>query len=98
MSQSLLFVAVPTGEQLTWLEAQTKKQEAMILEQRNQNPLIALHGPGPQGAKCKTCAHLRINQCSKRYYKCALRRISNSPATDHKVRWDACGKYVQMAS
>lgn len=89
------FAVVPTGAQLDWFKSQMCKQEQIIIEQRKQNPLIALYGPGPEDARCRTCIYLRCNQCSKRYYKCALRRITNGKATDHKVSWSACGKYVK---
>jgi hypothetical protein len=57
------------------------------------NPCVRLWGPGPDGATCKTCAHLVSYQWSKRYYKCDLRRMSACAATDHRVAWRACGKY-----
>lgn len=57
------------------------------------NPCIPVYGKGPDGKRCATCKHLRVHQYANRYYKCDLRRMSASAATDHRVRWDACGKY-----
>lgn len=60
---------------------------------KTTNPCIAVFGTGPDGVRCATCSHLQARQYANRYYKCDLRRISASTATDHRVRWDACGKY-----
>ena len=57
------------------------------------NPCIAVYGKGPDGIKCKSCEHLLVRKFSKWYFKCALRKISSSPATDHRVNWPACSKY-----
>lgn len=57
------------------------------------NPLIPVYGPGPEGAKCKTCVHLVVQSFARNYYKCDLRRMSASAATDHRVNWPACGQY-----
>lgn len=57
------------------------------------NPCIHVWGPGPEGAKCKTCEHLVKWQHARTYYKCDMRRMSASGATDHRVNWRACGKY-----
>lgn len=55
-----------------------------------ENPCVKVYGPGPEGARCKTCALLVRNG---RYAKCRLRRISHGAATDHRVYHPACGKY-----
>jgi hypothetical protein len=61
---------------------------------KNTNPCIALHGPGPVGQTCKGCVHLRYPlHHSGRYWKCDLRRVSHGSATDHKVSWPACARY-----
>lgn len=58
------------------------------------NPLLAVYGPGPDGAKCGTCVHIFAwGDVAGRYYKCELRRVSRSVVTDHRVRWPACGRY-----
>lgn len=60
------------------------------------NPCVRLWGPGPEGAKCKTCVHLFGRRYGKTYYKCDLRRDSACAATDHRVGWRACGKYEEL--
>lgn len=61
-----------------------------------RNPLLAVYGPGPEGAKCGSCSHLfRRGGTAGRYYKCDLRRVSSSVVTDHRVRWPACGQYEE---
>ncbi len=65
----------------------------------SQNPAVQKWGLGPEGAKCKTCAHLyhRESHARKRFLKCAKRGevegISRGPRTDHRAGWDACKKY-----
>lgn len=58
-----------------------------------ENPLITVYGPGPEGAKCGSCVHLFVRSFAKNYYKCDLRRDGAGPASDHRVRWPACGAY-----
>ena len=57
------------------------------------NPCVRLWGPGPEGTKCRTCAHLIARRWARIYYKCDMRRMSRCEATDHRVLWRACGKY-----
>ena len=59
------------------------------------NPLIPLYGPGPEGARCGSCSHLFARRYAGTYYKCDLRRDGSSAATDHRVRWPACGRYEE---
>jgi hypothetical protein len=73
-------------DQLDWLKDQ---MEVPYVE----NPCMRLYGPGPEGAKCKTCALLFCHSRSKRYYKCSLRGCTHGPGTDHRVNWPACSKY-----
>lgn len=62
------------------------------------NPLLPIFGPGPDGAKCGDCEHLfRQGGTAGTYYKCELRSLSRSASTDHRVRWPACGKYVERS-
>lgn len=55
--------------------------------------MVSLYGPGPSGATCGGCRHLRAKQFSGRYLKCAFGPQSNGPATDWRARWSACGKF-----
>ncbi len=59
------------------------------------NPCLAVYGPGPEGKTCSECALLVGIAKARTYYKCRLRRNTNGPATDHKRRWPACGKFEQ---
>jgi hypothetical protein len=62
------------------------------------NPCVTMFGAGPAGAICKTCVHLFApGGTNKTYYKCDLRHVTRGPATDHRVRWQACAKYQERA-
>lgn len=80
--------AMPAGEKLKLAKAATTKQP-------KQNPCLALYGPGPEGTKCATCKHLAGLKYSHTYWKCTLRKLSRSAATDHRKNWPACAKYEQ---
>lgn len=58
------------------------------------NPLIPLYGKS-EGNKCKHCTHLVRKVYGNVYYKCELRNNVDkcSPKSDHRVNWDACGKF-----
>ncbi|MFO1487974.1 MAG: hypothetical protein U1F65_05815 [Verrucomicrobiota bacterium] len=61
------------------------------------NPCVMLYGPGPTTARCKHCQmFLRVTK-GKTYFKCALRRISNSEATDHRANWPTCSKFIRAS-
>jgi hypothetical protein len=77
----------PFPEIQEWLEKQKSKTLELI------NPLVKMFGRGPDGAICRTCAHLYRKQFSRVYIRCDLRPNTNGPGTDHKARWPACGKY-----
>ena len=65
---------------------------------KKPNPCISVYGPGPDGARCKTCAHLDSHPGAGRiYWKCLLRAYSHGPGTDHRVNWPACGKWEEVA-
>ena len=67
---------------------------------RTINPCLALYGVGPENALCGSCTHCRYRpqrNPTVRYWKCDLRTLTNGRATDHKVRWQACGRYEQRA-
>lgn len=59
------------------------------------NPCVRWLGKGPEGKKCRTCAHIVCRAFSKRYYKCDIRPITGGPATDHRLKWNACAKYEE---
>ena len=81
-------------------QSMSQSMSQMIVESLWGNPLLAVygeyHGAGPDGAVCKTCVQLRqvkYHDCV--YHKCVLRGISHGTASDHRVRWPACGRYVR---
>ena len=45
------------------------------------------------GKTCKTCKHLCSYTQSTKWYKCELWIVSNSAATDIRLKDTACGKY-----
>lgn len=57
------------------------------------NPVIRAYGFGPENTCCKTCSHLIKRVYSGTYYKCGLRQNTGGPATDHRINWNACGRY-----
>lgn len=60
------------------------------------NPMAVVHGTGPAGTRCKSCAHLHTKQFAKRYHKCLLRPgtvNTHSPRSDHRTNWWACAKF-----
>ena len=62
------------------------------------NPCLVAFGPGPAGRQCAECTHFsRVGGVGGRYYKCDLRRGTSGAATDHRVRWPACGRFEEAA-
>lgn len=54
------------------------------------NPCRRLYGPGPDQAKCGSCALVSWNGYA---WKCRLRTITAGAGSDHRVGWKACGRY-----
>jgi len=62
------------------------------------NPCLAAFGLGVEGRRCGGCFHLyRVGGVAGRFYKCDLRRVTSGAATDHRVRWPACGRFEDGA-
>lgn len=57
------------------------------------NPMIIKYGPGPEDKRCKHCEHLGGYQQSAVWFKCRLRGVSHSTATDHRANWETCSKF-----
>ncbi|MFD2172410.1 hypothetical protein [Tumebacillus lipolyticus] len=57
------------------------------------NEMVRAYGAGPTGARCKTCRYLLVKHFSGKYFKCAFRKLTNGPGTDHRANWRACSKY-----
>lgn len=49
-----------------------------------------------EGKTCKTCAHLVQKRCNRTFYKCELWYISDSEATDIRLKNQACGRYEEV--
>lgn len=66
------------------------------LRATDPNPVIAIHGPGPNTARCGTCSlFVRHQHGQHRYGKCRRRGFSHGEGTDHYATWPACGRYVK---
>lgn len=57
------------------------------------NPMVVKYGLGPDDKRCKDCEYLVGYRQSKVWYKCKLRGVSKSEATDHRVNWETCSKF-----
>ncbi|QGG51467.1 hypothetical protein [Lysinibacillus pakistanensis] len=56
------------------------------------NAMMNLNGYGPEGKRCK---HLFAWKYAGTYYKCGQRQNTNSAATDQRVNWKACSKFIE---
>ena len=84
------------SDQLTWFDVEPMSPEPRRhrpLKASDQNPMVALFGPGPTDARCGTCRWLERWSYAKVYRKCRKRGVSHSEATDHFATWPACGRY-----
>lgn len=62
---------------------------------RKYKTMQQLHGV-LEGKNCKTCTHcVRYRYHNKTYYKCELWYVSNSEATDIRLKTVACKKYEE---
>lgn len=69
-----------------------EKLDAFVL-QLPRNPMAQKWGR-KTGKKCKDCVFLLLRKPgSRNVYKCEIRGVSNSAVTDHRLNWDACGRY-----
>ena len=60
----------------------------------DQNPMIRKFGK-TIGGKCKDCSYLvRVQHNTKHYLKCKIRGITKGAGTDHRAKWNACGKFL----
>ena len=72
----------------------TDTPESVAKQQKKVNPCLKMYGETP-GKKCKTCNRLVKISMNKTWYKCELRRMSSCAASDHRVGWQACGRYTE---
>lgn len=61
------------------------------------NPMVRVHGTGPEGTTCGTCGYLfRKRYTNKTYLKCSMRGgLTSGAATDQKAGWKACGLWCE---
>jgi hypothetical protein len=71
-----------------WLEQQPKRAN-------HPNPMINVHGAGPEGMRCRKCVHCVAIYSYKRHYKCDLRGVTTSKKTDHSCVNLACGRFEE---
>ena len=57
------------------------------------NYMLAVYGSGPDNERCRDCVHLVRYQMGSTWFKCDLRPITGSVASDHNATWPACGKF-----
>jgi hypothetical protein len=55
-----------------------------------------IYGFGPENKTCKTCLHRYTFVRGRRYYKCTQWHLTGSVASDIRLSWPACGKYVEL--
>lgn len=70
----------------------------MTIKGKIINPMVYGYGPGPEGKKCKHCDNCYGKRMGNTYYKCKLRPNMGGPATDIKVNWPACAKFVESTT
>ena len=56
--------------------------------------MYAHHGKKAE-KKCKDCAHLTSHSARVTWYKCLKYGASMSSATDWRLKWDACGLWIE---
>jgi hypothetical protein len=88
-----LFTLTPADTKQLRAEATRARRRAALIGR-----MLTIYGPGPAGATCGDCAHLRQHEMAQRWYKCALGPQSGGKATDWRVRWPACGKFMPHAA
>lgn len=44
--------------------------------------------------RCGACTHLVRREMAGTYFKCSLYGDTHGPATDWRLRWPACGRFV----
>lgn len=81
------------GNEVPASELEKQFQEHQRKKRKRYKTMQELFGL-TRGKTCKTCKHcLKIDYHCKTYYKCELWIISNSEATDIRLKNNACGKY-----
>lgn len=71
-------------------------QKYAVAPVEKTNPMIDLHGKGPDAMTCKNCSHVFQKQFSAtggKYYKCDLRVDTAGATSDHRSTWPTCSKF-----
>ena len=69
-------------------------QTVYLGPEKSDNPMVLIHGPGPEGTTCGECTHLVGWAYAKTYWKCSKRGdLTHGKKTDQKKRWRSCGLY-----
>jgi len=70
------------------------RAQALFPVATEPNPMVRRHGAACPVATCRTCRHLLRTEGGMRiFYKCRLRVVSSSAATDHRCGWNACALF-----
>lgn len=74
--------------------------EAELLRRfpKARNPMVLKHGLGPIDKTCGDCALLErhVSSPNNTFFKCRLRGVSASSATDHRKSWPTCKQFVPI--
>lgn len=77
------------------------KQYAPVLTGKRRDPIpkgyAGIPGTGPEGKKCKHCAHYTLREYAKTYRKCGLMRAvwTGGRGSDIKASAPACSKFKE---
>jgi len=91
--------AAPAPAQIDIFGTAGKARAYSMRREPKANGYAARPGTGPEGETCGTCAHCRVKQLARRFYKCALliAAWTGGRATDICVRSPACSQFVKGA-
>lgn len=61
---------------------------------RSPNPMVKIHGSGPDGTTCGQCGYIFGRALARTYWKCGKRGdLTHGAKTDQKKRWMSCGLF-----
>jgi hypothetical protein len=88
--------ALMNQEHFKALDEWAKQYSESEAAKNDRNPMIRKFGKS-EGNKCKDCVHLfRVQHNTKYYLKCGVRGITRGAGTDHRAKWNACGKFEKQ--
>jgi hypothetical protein len=63
------------------------------------NPMVRKFGMDQQNRKCSDCdALVYLERGTRKVYKCKARSVSHSEASDHRLKWNACRRFIPEAA